>query len=1364
MRKKQKLSKIATRRQEAIQKKKAQNSLLKPLQYNSDSDFDLSDEDLQFLKDYGSSVDFLKNITSTELIKNVPQTKQRPKLDRSFELPEVDSEEEGSDDLNDESELSQNELDALSDNESEEGIDEFDSDEDDEDEEMEEDEDDMLLRRKKSVERKVDDDDDSEMEEYEKAPRAMSVTRTEKPSRLPVIDKSGKIIKVGGALEVDMDTAKSVTEQNKALKAAKLAKKEARLKGKDANSNKELRKIQNKKFEEQSLRASEARKAEIDAIVDATRPTDPAELRVFLQEQLASVAAAIMEDPEANIERLKTLRKLNNEDDVFIQNVSLLTQLAVYKDIIPGYAIRELTGAERAVKVSKDVRKIRKYEDALVSGYNNFIQLLESRVMAVRNGMADKSILLEVQCLTQLMNSVSHFNFKDKIMNDVVELTNVRDPPEVCELCCEAICNVFSNDEHGSNSLELMTLLSKMIKARGYAVDERVIKTFTYLRLSEDVKKSTLEAKSNFKDKKKDKKKKPDASTYVSRKSKKLTKEQEEIEAEMKEAEAVYDKEARKKMNTETIKLVFVTYLRLLKNAQTTSLIPAVLEGLAKFAHLINVDLFSDLLSVLKQLSASQYERYKSGQASLLEARSSFHCIVAALRLMSTQGVEVQLLDLKEFCVHLYGQLMCLACDTDVPKGDFAMDDKRARFKVSEKSKGNELELEVSKNMTELAFAAFDLLFGSKKNVVIERLAAFVKRFSTVIVHLPSNAVLAGLSLIRHLLTRYPRLDSLLDHEDRMGNGTYKQTLEDPDLSNALLAGVWELHPLLNHYHPSVRKFTLLVLSTVNQSISSDGTTTNYKPLPAEFNMSPKKFLADYNWMSPPPPNASRKRKSDSEEIQDQESKRVEYGFKYIPPSNVPIQIEKGVEKIKAGGPIKIRMNFIEMCGEAQKSLHDQLLLLHDLPNVVPLAKKLRIDERDSSNTHSSLLLSYNSIVKQFPSQIDNGSLNLETPDSLFHKPTEQSVSGNRQPCSCGCGRYMVIASTLESTSNHTVSRTRQRALNAILNMPLPEKIALSETLKSLIFKVSLNELRVQAAKAPVEYYPIWESDVFTMCVFVIRKGITMPTHDHPSMTVFSKIISGDLLVKTYELQESSRKDLGVPENVHLAKVGIEKVISSSSEESLLYIHPDSGPSLHSFTAVSDSVVILDIIGPPYNEERPCTYFRQYHLPNKSTYEYLSAPSSPTPSSSGYSTSTIESNETNKKKKKRKPHKTNGSANSKSMDSLNLTSLNLNSSPSKSQISTKILDSNLPTPMHSEATRKDEIEAPNYCYLEEVPDMDYECVEQLYTGSAVRGSDLQSMESLSAKDLVRLANGVLGLLETRGLSTSNSNPQERKNT
>ena len=55
----------------------------------------------------------------------------------------------------------------------------------------------------------------------------------------------------------------------------------------------------------------------------------------------------------------------------------MLSQLAVFKDIIPGYRIRELTVKEKAEKVSQMVARTREWEQGLISVYQNYLKCLD---------------------------------------------------------------------------------------------------------------------------------------------------------------------------------------------------------------------------------------------------------------------------------------------------------------------------------------------------------------------------------------------------------------------------------------------------------------------------------------------------------------------------------------------------------------------------------------------------------------------------------------------------------------------------------------------------------------------------------------------------------------------------------------------------------------------------------------------------------------------------------------------------------------------------------------------------------------------------------------------------------------------------
>jgi len=60
-----------------------------------------------------------------------------------------------------------------------------------------------------------------------------------------------------------------------------------------------------------------------------------------------------------------------------------LTQLAVYKDIIPGYRIRQLSESEKNARVSKEVKKLRQYESTLLVNYQQYLQSLDNVIEGI---------------------------------------------------------------------------------------------------------------------------------------------------------------------------------------------------------------------------------------------------------------------------------------------------------------------------------------------------------------------------------------------------------------------------------------------------------------------------------------------------------------------------------------------------------------------------------------------------------------------------------------------------------------------------------------------------------------------------------------------------------------------------------------------------------------------------------------------------------------------------------------------------------------------------------------------------------------------------------------------------------------------
>ncbi|KAJ0977903.1 hypothetical protein J5N97_013377 [Dioscorea zingiberensis] len=130
----------------------------------------------------------------------------------------------------------------------------------------------------------------------------------------------------------------------------------------------------------------------------------------------------------------------------------------------------------------------------------------------------------------------------------------------------------------------------------------------------------------------------------------------------------------------------------------------------------------------------------------------------------------------------------------------------------------------------------------------------------------------------------------------------------------------------------------------------------------------------------------------------------------------------------------------------------------------------------------------------------------------------------------------------------------------------------------------------------PVTYLHLYECDNFSIGIFCLPPSAVIPLHNHPGMTVFSKLLFGSMHIKSYDWVDAPQNSImttNPPHEVKLAKLKKNAVFSAPCETSILY--PASGGNLHCFTATT-SCAVLDVLGPPYSdpEGRHCTYYKDF--------------------------------------------------------------------------------------------------------------------------------------------------------------------------
>lgn len=562
------------------------------------------------------------------------------------------------------------------------------------------------------------------------------------------------------------------------------------------------------------------------------------------KEELARIASLINEDPEEHVGGFRKLAHIASSSNDTIKKLGLATQLAVYKDVIPGYRIRPIGEGDMAEKLSKDVRRLRSFEQALVSTYQAFIKEL-TKYAKSGNGDGSKTTsslsFVAISCACALVLAVPHFNFRGELLKILVNKLSAKTIDAAFIKCRETIETLFLSDEDGNASLDAVTLLTRMMKARNYQVDESVLNTLLHLRLLSEF---SLKASQTQIDR-------PASETaqgkpakfkkeFRTKKQRKMLKERKAVEKEFKEADAIVSHEERDRKQAEMLKIVFVAYFRILKE-RSPKLMGAVLEGLATYAHLINQDFFGDLLEVLKDLithptaDSLHDEQQLDGDGEYAEeingtdvaavgideigpagvssvdttTRTSLLCVVTAFALLEGQDASRAAssaalnLDLTFFTNQLYQSLSTL-CLSPIFSPNFNPPPPPATS-ASPQPPSAKKKVNLFQPPTLLLRALTSIL--SARSTPPTRLASFTHHLMTCALHLPEKPASALLALISRLERIHGRrVTRLWDSEARKSDGVWNPLGKEPEGCNPFAATVWEGELLKLHFSERVRE------------------------------------------------------------------------------------------------------------------------------------------------------------------------------------------------------------------------------------------------------------------------------------------------------------------------------------------------------------------------------------------------------------------------------------------------------------------------------------------------------------------------------------------------------------------------------
>ena len=141
-----------------------------------------------------------------------------------------------------------------------------------------------------------------------------------------------------------------------------------------------------------------------------------------------------------------------------------------------------------------------------------------------------------------------------------------------------------------------------------------------------------------------------------------------------------------------------------------------------------------------------------------------------------------------------------------------------------------------------------------------------------------------------------------------------------------------------------------------------------------------------------------------------------------------------------------------------------------------------------------------------------------------------------------------------------------------------------------------------------VRYLHVTGNSCYSIGIFVFPPNAKIPLHDHPGMCVLSRVLYGDLHLKSYDIvqEEYSEKDhrtwissflpsftiskKSIPRGSKRARKATSKRIQTSDISCLF---PYQG-NMHEFTAGNEGAAVIDVLIPPYeDDERECHFYSE---------------------------------------------------------------------------------------------------------------------------------------------------------------------------
>eukprot|EP00928_Gymnodinium_smaydae_P053465 TRINITY_DN37445_c0_g1_i1.p1 TRINITY_DN37445_c0_g1~~TRINITY_DN37445_c0_g1_i1.p1 ORF type:complete len:746 (+),score=211.06 TRINITY_DN37445_c0_g1_i1:62-2299(+) len=498
------------------------------------------------------------------------------------------------------------------------------------------------------------------------------------------------------------------------------------------------------------------------------------------QQLLCLVSERVSGAPEKDLDCFDVFFEMYTKgNDAYTRQLALLSAVAVFKDLVPAYRIREPTEQEKATVRSKPVLALERYELGLLQKYRKLLPLLE-------NAMKRDPVVF-APALSALIVAASEFNYRQRLIGTAVKHASSADDA-VRNTIAAGLKEMVENDQRLESSRELVLAVGRVAqgaaahasRGRGSgALKEELVEVLLRLPIGK-------------------------AEAALAREGALDADPDEDVRKGLAEASIGQSAEKIGKAEAELLTEVFVVYLRILRQRQAHArgLLVSALTGLARWGQQVNIELLLEILAELKGAVKDAVERCDEHVAL-----QGLYCALVLLSGPSQALITdvTWLADaLRSSLTLALPSLQSTFSESDAwpPRGCFRLDDDQAdedrRLRISEPDVRRALQ---GQSVPALVLNCVDAAlkcpqaYGRASDAA---LGSLVEQLVVLAAACDSHVGLAMLREAALLLRKNQRLQSLLDVEGGLfGMG---------GVSERAITVVWHLQPLIFSLVPEVEK------------------------------------------------------------------------------------------------------------------------------------------------------------------------------------------------------------------------------------------------------------------------------------------------------------------------------------------------------------------------------------------------------------------------------------------------------------------------------------------------------------------------------------------------------------------------------